>query len=223
MYKDITIEIIGGFFALLIMLKILGKTQFSQITPFDFITALVLGDFVGNAIFDSSAGLKEILFSIFIWGVLIYIIELLTQKSTFFRLIFEGKPTMIVYKGEILYKQLKKNYLDINQLQHLMRQHGFFSIYEAEYVILERDGQISIAPKHTYGPPTKQDLGIPNKQTHLPVAVIMDGKVILKNLKEAGYDELWLKNQLSKRKIKDYKEVFYAEWQENRGLEVTIF
>ena len=50
----------------------------------------------------------------------------------------------------------------------------------------------------------------------------MDGKVILKNLKEAGYDELWLKNQLSKRKIKDYKEV-YAEWQENRGLEVTIF
>ena len=193
MYKDITIEIIGGFFALLIMLKVLGKTQFSQITPFDFITALVLGNFVGGAIFENSAGLKEILFSIFIWGVLIYIIELLTQKSTFFRLIFEGKPTMIVYKGEILYKQLKKNYLDINQLQHLIRQHG------------------------------KQDLGIPNKQTHLPVAVIMDGKVILKNLKEAGYDELWLKNQLSKRKIKDYKEVFYAEWQENRGLEVTIF
>ena len=75
MYKDITIEIIGGFFALLIMLKILGKTQFSQITPFDFITALVLGNFVGGAIFENSAGLKEILFSIFIWGVLIYIMS----------------------------------------------------------------------------------------------------------------------------------------------------
>ena len=126
MYKDITIELIGGFFALLIMLKVLGKTQFSQITPFDFITALVLGNFVGGAIFENSAGLKEILFSIFIWGVLIYIIELLTQKSTFFRLIFEGKPTMIVYKGEILYKQLKKNYLDINQLQHLIDNKAFF-------------------------------------------------------------------------------------------------
>ena len=216
-------NLLEDFLALLIMLKFLGKIQFSQITPFDFITALVLGNFVGDAVFDSDTGLIEILFCIFIWGILIYIIELLTQKSTFFRLILEGKPTMIVYKGEILYKQLKKNYLDLNQLQHLMRQQGFFSIYEAEYVILERDGQISIAPKHAYGPPTKQDLNIPHKQTHLPVAVIMDGKVILNNLKEAGYDELWLKNQLSKRKIKDYKEVFYAEWQENRGLEVTMY
>ena len=60
MYKDITIELIGGLLALLIMLKLLGKIQFSQITPFDFITALVLGNFVGDAIFDNNAGLREI-------------------------------------------------------------------------------------------------------------------------------------------------------------------
>lgn len=223
MYKDIIIELTGGFFALLIMLKVLGKIQFSQITPFDFITALVLGNFIGDAVFDNGAGLKEILFSIFIWGILIFIIELLTQKTSLFRLIFEGKPTMLLYKGEILYKQLKKNYLDLNQLQQLMRKQGYFSIYEAEYVILERDGQISIAPKHAYTTPTKQDLSIPDKQTLLPIALIMDGDVILNNLNEAGYDEVWLKNQLSKKKVKDYKEVFYAEWQEDRGLEVTRY
>lgn len=223
MYKDITLELIVGFIALLIMLKFLGKVQFSQITPFDFITALVLGNFVGDAVFDNHSGLKEILFCIFIWGVLIYLIELLTQKSQFFRLILEGKPTMLVYKGEILYQQLKKNYLDLNQLQQLMRQQGFFSIYEAEYVILERDGQISIAPKHAYAPPTKQDFSIPDQPNHLPVALIMDGKLIRNNLNEAGYDEVWLQNQLSKKKVRDYKEVFYAEWQENRGLEVSRY
>ena len=45
-----------------------------------------------------------------------------------------------------------------------------------KYVILERDGQISIVPKHAYAPPTKQDFTIPNQQTHLPIALVMDGK-----------------------------------------------
>ncbi|NHM30893.1 DUF421 domain-containing protein [Bacillus sp. C11] len=223
MYKDITIELIVGFLALLVMLKLLGKIQFSQITPFDFITGLVMGNLVGDAIFDSKIGLKQILFSILVWGLLIYSVEFLTQKSSYLRAILEGKPTMLIYKGQIVFKNLKNNYIDLNQLQHLMRKQGYFSIYDAEYVILERDGQISVAPKFESGVPKNQDLNIPKKEVNLPFAVIMDGKVVAENLKEAGRDEEWLKNQLSKKKIKEFKEVLYAEWQENQGLKVMKY
>src|SRR4051812_35964676 len=104
MYKDIAIELIVGFLALLVILKFLGKIQFSQITPFDFITGLVMGNLVGDAVFDDKIGLKQIIFSIFIWGLLIYFVELLTQKSSYLRAILEGKPTMLIYKGQIVYK-----------------------------------------------------------------------------------------------------------------------
>lgn len=223
MYKDIAIELIVGFLALLVILKFLGKIQFSQITPFDFITGLVMGNLVGDAVFDDKIGLKQIIFSIFIWGLLIYFVELLTQKSSYLRAILEGKPTMLIYKGQIVYKHLKKNHIDLNQLQHLMRKQGYFSIYDAEYVILERDGQISVAPKFECGAPRNQDLNIPKKEVNLPFAVIMDGKVVAENLKEAGLDEEWLKNQLSKKKIKEYKEVLYAEWQESHELKLTKY
>ncbi|WP_462413596.1 DUF421 domain-containing protein [Neobacillus sp. Marseille-QA0830] len=223
MYKDLALELTVGFLALLVMLKLLGRLQFSQITPFDFITGLVLGNLVGDAAFDDKTGLGEILFSIAIWGVLIFCVEYATQKSSFLRTIFEGTPTFVVYKGKILYNKLKKNHIDLNELQQLMRKKGYFSIYEAEYVILERDGQISVAPKHKYGAPTNQDLKIPEKPVNLSYAIIMDGKLIKKNLKEAGHDDKWLQNELSKNNINDYKEIFYAEWEENRGFKITKY
>jgi uncharacterized membrane protein YcaP (DUF421 family) len=108
MYKDITVELIIGFLTLLIVLKLLGKIQFSQITPFDFITAMVMGNLVGDAIFERRTGILEIVFSIVIWGLLIYLVEFLTQKSLKFRSFFEGNPTILIEKGEIIYKQLKK-------------------------------------------------------------------------------------------------------------------
>jgi len=223
MYKDITLELIVGFLALLITLKLLGKIQFSQITPFDFITGLVLGNLVSEGILDNTIGLKKILFCIIIWGLLIYCVELLTQKSRLLRSIFEGTPAILVHKGEILYQHLKKNHIDINQLQQMLRKQGYFSVFEAEYVILERDGQVSVAPKHNFGAPTKQDLKIPEQQVNLPFTLIMDGELNADTLRESGYDEEWLQNQLTKQNIKGYKEVFYAEWQEYRGLKIAKY
>lgn len=47
-----SVELSVGFLALLIMTKLLGKTSLAQVTPFDFISALILGELVGNAIYD---------------------------------------------------------------------------------------------------------------------------------------------------------------------------
>ncbi|WP_409293992.1 DUF421 domain-containing protein [Peribacillus sp. SCS-26] len=222
-YKDIIIELFTGFFALLILLNLLGKIQFSQITPFDFISGMVMGNFVGDAVFDTKAGVKEILVTICVWGLLIYLVELATQKSPYLRAKFEGTPSILINKGEILYKNFKKNRIDFNQLQQLMRNQGYFSIFEAEYVVLERDGKISIAPKHKYGAPTKEDLQIPEKKVSIPTAFIMDGKVFEANLKQAGRNESWLKKQLAQKNIHSYKEVMYAEWAEDSGLTISKY
>lgn len=53
-YLSVAVELVCGLGILFIILKLLGKTQFSQITPFDFISALILGELVGNAVYDRS-------------------------------------------------------------------------------------------------------------------------------------------------------------------------
>ena len=90
--KSIAIELIVGYFALLILTKILGKTQITQISAFDFISALILGELVGNSLYDGKTTVFQILAAISIWGSLIFITEYFTQKSRRFRHMLEGTP-----------------------------------------------------------------------------------------------------------------------------------
>lgn len=107
-YIHLVVELTVGFAALFLMTKILGKTQFAQITPFDFISALILGEMVGNAIFDEAVTIWKILFAIIVWGILIYSIEVLSQKVQAMRGFLEGRPSLIINKGKIDYNALKK-------------------------------------------------------------------------------------------------------------------
>jgi uncharacterized membrane protein YcaP (DUF421 family) len=68
-YLEILVELIIGYFALFITVKCLGKTQISQITPFNFISALVLGDLVSGAVFEEHSSTGNILFAIAVLGL----------------------------------------------------------------------------------------------------------------------------------------------------------
>jgi uncharacterized membrane protein YcaP (DUF421 family) len=217
-YLMIAIELLLGFFLLFIVLKILGKTQFSQITPIDFISAIVIGELLGNAIYDKEVGITEITFAIVLWGCLIYIIELITQKFKGTRKLLEGEPNIVIHKGAIQYNTLKKTNLDINQLQALVRQQGYFAIQEVEYAILETNGKVSVLPKSEYDTPKMSDLNLPYKPVNLPITLIIDKEIIYDNLEEAGLDEKWLKDQLTMKGISDYKDILYAEWLRNKPL-----
>ncbi len=97
------------FFALFLITKILGKTQISQITPFDFISALLLGELVGNALFDPNAGIGEIAFVVALYGILMYIVEIISQKYKRTRHLLEGSPTIVIYRGKLVRDMMKKN------------------------------------------------------------------------------------------------------------------
>src|SRR5699024_4596157 len=96
-------DAIFGFFALFVLVKVLGKTQISSLTPFDFFSAVILGELVGNALFEKKSGIPEIAFLVFVWGLLLYITEILTQKFKGSRALLEGQPAIVIHKGHLMY------------------------------------------------------------------------------------------------------------------------
>ncbi|WP_226035252.1 DUF421 domain-containing protein [Aquibacillus saliphilus] len=222
-YLSIIVELLWGFVLLFIVVKFLGKTQFSQITPFEFISAIILGELVGNAIYDREINISQITVAILTWGIFIYVVEMLTQKFNGTRKLLEGEPNIVIHQGQIKFDALKKAKIDINSLQSIIRQQGYFSIQEAEFAILEPNGEISVLPKSEYDTPKNSDLNVPSKPVHLPITVILDGKVVYDNLTEARIDEKWLKDQLAVQSITDYKEVLYAEAIKNKPLYVVKY
>lgn len=222
-YKDIFYELFIGYFALLILTKILGKTTISQLSTFDFIAALVLGELVGAAMYTKDTKVLHVLFAITIWGALIYFTAWITQKFRVTRSIFEGTPQLIINKGMIVFDVLKKNQMDLDQLSMGLRLKDAFSFFEVEYAFLEPNGDISVIKKTPFNTVTTRDINLAPKIQKLTYSVVLDGEVIEKNLQEIQKDKAWLLNELKQHNYPDEKEIFIAEWNEETGLYIQGF
>lgn len=216
-------ETVFGILALFVLTKVLGKTQISQLTAFDFIAALVLGELVGNALFDEKAGLLDIAYVVLLWGVILYVIEIITQKFSKTRHLLEGDPVIVIHKGQFIREELKKNKMDVDEVQQLLRAKDVFSVQEVEYAILETDGTISVLKKSAYQTPTKKDLNVAPAEVYLPTKIISDGEIIQDNLEEAKLTEEWLFEELTRQGFYTERDVFYAEYTEGQKLLVLPF
>lgn len=214
----LTVELIIGFFLLFLIVRIVGSKIIKQITPFTFIASIVFGELLGNALYDDKIGIRYIVYSMCLWGLLLLIVEYLGQKSLFFRGIFEGKPVALIKNGMVDREALKKSRMNINQLQSMLRQSETFSIREVAFCYLEANGSLSILKKPKYQKTTLEDFNLPGKPAHVAVTLIRDGKVLWNEVKDLGFDESWLKTQLHSKRVSDYKDVFLAEWLEGDGL-----
>lgn len=222
-YKDIFFELFIGYFALLILTKILGKTTISQFSTFDFIAVLVLGELVGAAMYTKDTKVFHVLFAIGIWGALIYLTAWITQKFRKTRAIFEGTPQLIINKGKIVFDVLKKNQMDLDQLSMGLRMKDVFSFYEVEYAYLEANGDLSVIKKTPYNTVTAKDINMVPKTQTLSYHVVLDGEIIEQSLQAAQKDRFWLLNELKHYNYANEKEVFVAEWNEETGLFVQGF
>lgn len=206
-WVELFFKTVTGFILLMIVTKVLGKTQIRQLTAFDFISALILGEFVGNALYDKETNLLHVAFTLFIWGSLMMIIEITTQKFKETRHILEGKPDIIIENGIIDREMMKRNHLDFNQLQHLLRMKDVFQIKDVNVAILETDGTISVLRKS-------------DPLEALPVNLINDGEIIANNLAVIGKDDVWLKEQLKKQNASDISAIFSCEYTKNEPLAI---
>lgn len=211
-------ETIFGFFALFLLTKILGKTQISQLTAFDFIAALVLGELVGNALFDEKAGILDIGYVIILWGSLLYLVEMITQKFKRSRHLLEGKPSFVIHKGKIIYEEMRKNKIDIGELQHLLRMKDVFAIQDVEFAIMETNGDVTVLRKSAAQTPTRKDLNVAPSEPQIAATVISDGEMIKDNLSEFDLSEEWLGKEINRQGFDSVKEIFYGEYLKDTKL-----
>lgn len=200
----------------------MGKTQITQLTPFDFISALIIGELVGNAIYNIEIGINYVLYAIFLWGTLITFVEWMTQKWRKTRGFIEGVPSIVIHRGLIDKIQLKKNRLDLNQLKRLLRDEGIFSFQEVEYAILEPNGKLNVLKKFPFQDIKKSDLNKHIGNVTLPITIISDGEWVKENIEQTNY------------KIRDYEALFnshglnvnailYGEWTEDEPLYLQLY
>jgi uncharacterized membrane protein YcaP (DUF421 family) len=208
-----------GFTILLFLTLLLGKKQLGQLTIFTYITGIALGNIAGDMVVHRDIKLIDGVAGLVMWALLTFIVELISLKSSKARVFLDGEPSIVIKKGTIMQKELAKNRLNMDDLTMLLRINNIFSIQDVDYAILEPNGQLSVLKKSSLESITKKDMQIQlESRNYLPTEIIVDGKLVNKNLKELNLNNEWLNQQLKQANIYSVKDVFFAELQIDGSL-----
>lgn len=216
---DAAVRTLIGFAILLLFTRITGKKQLSQMTIFTYITGITLGSMIGEMVIHGGPEFMEDLVGVTLWSALSFLVEYVSLKIPFMRVMLDGEPTIVIKRGEIQVKELRKMRLNMDDLTMLLREKDVFAIRDVWYAILEPHGELSVVKKAPKQPVLLENIGQqPQNPSYLPGELITDGKLISKNLLEFGKTESWLIQELSKHGITSIKQVFYAELSEDGTL-----
>lgn len=190
------------YILVLLTMRIMGKREIGQLQPFELAIAIMIADLASVPMSDTGIPIFNGIIPIIGLLIMQMLISFINMRSLSLRSIISGKPTILIYRGKIDEKLLKKEKITLNELQERLRQNGTFSLGDVEYAILETSGQLTVIQKPEKRTVIPEDLQITPEYEGLPYDLVLDGKVMSDNLKVLGKDYNWLKKQVEKFKIK---------------------
>ena len=189
------------YVAVLISLRVMGKGEIAEMNCFDLVITLLIAEVASTPMENNDIpllyGIASLIGLVFIQTV----ISVISLKFRSISRFVSGKPSILINKGKIDYKILKKEKITIDELLEQLRIHGYFNIKYVQYALLETDGNLSVVPTTNYNSTPSVEY------KHMPISLIQDGKIIKESLKSIQEDETWLNNILKSHHTDNVKDV----------------
>lgn len=221
-FIEIILRTCTAFLLLWAFVHVLGKQTIFQRTYHLYIASITMGTLAGNLAFNINIKFLYFILSIFIMGVVIFILNYLAVKNHRYRKWIAGEPTILINKGKIMEESINKIGFPLASLKQALRSKDIFNMDEVECAILEVDGSLSVLKKPEYQPVTKQDLNLPYSPYRVPIELIMDGEILYDNLSNSSYPIGWLMAELEKRNLQ-VSEVSYAVLGSKGNLYIDLY
>lgn len=132
---------------MLLAVRLMGKREIGQLQPFELVVIIVIADVASVPMENIGTPITQGITPIFALLVGQLIISFLNIKFTFFHKLISGKSSVLISKGKIIEKNLKRQRYTIDGLIEQIRVAGYPDIKDIDYAILETSGQISVIPK----------------------------------------------------------------------------
>ena len=190
------------YIIVLIVMRVMGKREIGQLQPFELAISIMIADLASIPMSDVGIPISNGIIPILGLLVMHLIISFINIKSMKMRGIMCGKPTILIYRGKIDEKALKKERFTLNELQERLRGNNVFNLGDVEYAILETSGQITVIQKPNKRTTIPEDFNIMPEYEGIPYDLVVDGKIMYENLRQIGKNEIWLEKQVEKFKMK---------------------
>lgn len=210
------------YFAVLLAIRIMGKSELSKMSPFQMVIAFMIAELAAIPIDSPHASLINGVIAIAMLMFLQVFISFLTTKSEGFKVFISGRPAMLIEKGRLNVKEMARQRITTTDLLEQLRIENCPSVSDVEYAILESNGQLSIIQKPDSRPLTPKDMKIPSSGNSMPVILISDGNVYKDNLASAGLDRADLEAKINDAGASSVKDVFLAFCDSEKKVHIYI-
>ena len=186
------------YIIVLIVMRLMGKREIGQLQPFELAISIMIADLASIPMTDSGVPITNGIIPILGLLVMHLIISIINIKSIRAREIVCGKPSILIYRGRIDEKVLRKERFTINELQERLRGNNVVNIGDVEYAILETNGQVTVIQKPNKRNTIPEDFNIMPEYEGISYDLVVDGKIMYDNLKLIEKNYEWLKKQVNK-------------------------
>ena len=179
-------------------MRLMGKREIGQLQPFELAISIMIADLATIPMTDVGIPITNGIIPILGLLIMHLLISLINMKSMKARGIICGKPSILIYRGKINEKALKKERFTINELQERIRGCNVVNLGDVEYAILETSGQVTVIQKPNKRNTTPEDFNIEPEYEGIPYDLVVDGKIIYENLEVLEKDKKWLRQEVRK-------------------------
>ncbi|BFT74903.1 MULTISPECIES: DUF421 domain-containing protein [Paenibacillus] len=201
------------YFVVFLMLRLMGKREIGKLSLFDLVISIMIAEIAVFVLEDVKKPIMDGIVPMATLVLIQIIIAYVTLKNRNLRILFDGKPSVIIKQGLIDREEMRKHRYNLDDLMQQLRQNKIMNVADVEFAVLEPSGKLSVVEKSLKAKETaidEQGLKGTIRYEGLPLPLIMDGKVQDDNLEKIGKTRFWLKNQLQFKGARDFKEVFYC-------------
>lgn len=156
---DIVLRATVMFFILFLLIRLLGKRELGQMTPFEFVVLVVLGDLIQQGVTHNDFSLTGATLAICTFAFWALVLSWTAYLFPRAKDLLEGTPRVIVRDGEIVTENLQRDRLTRDEILSEMRLAGIGRMSEVAWAILEPHGKMSFIRKDEKGSPQQDQDG----------------------------------------------------------------
>ncbi len=191
---------------ILIIFRVMGKREIGELSILDLVVFIMIAEMAVVAIEDTKDPLLHTIIPMLLLMVIQITLAMASLKSKRFRDFVDGKPTIIINRGKIDEKAMRKQRYNFDDLMSQLREKDIRSIADVEFAILESSGKLSVIEK-------EKNQNMLEKGGDITIPLIIDGTVNEENLKRIEKTNLWLRQELKKRGYNEIKKISFCSYE----------
>lgn len=171
-----------------LVIRLMGKRELSKVQPFELAIIVMISDLASAPMQSRDtqifSGIIPILVILIVYGIFTLII----QSSIKAERVICGSPSLIIFKGKIIEREMRKQQLTIEEIMEQLRKNGIYNVQDVAYAILETNGDLNSVKKT-------------DAVGQMPLNIVVDGEYALNNMEILNFTKEQVDKKLEKEKL----------------------